>query len=125
LRRLFVFFGASMSAMGIYRQLPHDSPLHLSWCPCRIRDSRVSEFEHKEFFPMHLGTGSIAFVDYNFIVGTVSRLRAELDHIGIENRLYFARKGHREDEIRKHQDRKDRVMEIKLELERLMTRKVA
>ena len=74
---------------------------------------------------MPLGTGSIAFVDYKFISGTVSRLRAELDHIGTANRLYFARKNHRGDEILKHQERKDRVMEIKLELEGLMTRKVA
>jgi hypothetical protein len=74
---------------------------------------------------MQLGTGSIALVDYDSISGTLSRLRAELDHIGVENRSYFGRKRHRDDEIRKHQERKDRVVEIKRELEKLMTRKVA
>ena len=64
-------------------------------------------------------------MDYEFISGTVSRLRAELDDIGAENRLYFGRKSHREDEIVKHQERIDRVIEIKLELEGLMRRKVA
>jgi hypothetical protein len=64
-------------------------------------------------------------MDYKFISGMVSRLRAELDQIGTENRLYFAKKNHREDEIVKHQGRKDRVIEIKVELEGLMTRKVA
>ena len=64
-------------------------------------------------------------MDYNFISGTVSRLRTELGHIGGKNRLYFAKKHHREDEVLKHQGRKDRVMEIKIELEGLMTRKVA
>jgi hypothetical protein len=64
-------------------------------------------------------------MDYKFISGTVFRLRAELDQIATVNRLYFARKNHRENEIVKHQERKDRVMAIKLELEGLMTRKVA
>jgi hypothetical protein len=64
-------------------------------------------------------------VDYKFISDTVSRLRAELDHIGTENRLYFARKKHSEPETLKHRERKDRVIEIKLELESLMTRKAA
>ena len=64
-------------------------------------------------------------MDYKVISGTVSRWRAELDHIGTENRLYFAKKNHREDEILKHQERKDRVIEIKLELESLMMRKIA
>ena len=77
------------------------------------------------FSPVHLGTGSIAFVDYKFISGTVSRLRAELDQIGIENRLYFARKNHRENEVLKHQERKDRVVEIKVELAGLLRRRVA
>jgi hypothetical protein len=64
-------------------------------------------------------------MDYNFISGTVSRLRAELDQIGANNRSYFTKKSHREGEILEHQHRKDRVVEIKLELERLITRKVA
>jgi hypothetical protein len=64
-------------------------------------------------------------VEYNFISGTLSRLRAELDQIGNENRWYFAKKTHTVDEIQKHQKRKERVVEIKLELERLMTRKIA
>jgi len=76
-------------------------------------------------FPAYLEASSIAFMDYKSISGTVSRLRAELDLIGTENRSYFARKNHREDEIAKHQQRKDRVIEIKMELESLMTRKVA
>jgi len=64
-------------------------------------------------------------VDYVFISGTVSRLRFELDEIGNENRLYFTKKSHRQDEIQRHQERIGRVMEIKLELERLMTRRLA
>ena len=77
------------------------------------------------FFPVYLRTGSIAVVEYKFISDTVSRLRAELDQIGTENRLYFARKNHREHEMLRHQERKERVMEIKLELESLMKRKAA
>ena len=64
-------------------------------------------------------------MDYEFISGTVSRLRAELDEIGAENRLYFSSKSHKEEEILKHQKRKERVVEIKLELEGLMRRRVA
>jgi hypothetical protein len=38
-----------------------------------------------------------------------------------ENGLYFARKSHKYNEIRKHQERKGRVVEIKFQLESLMT----
>ena len=64
-------------------------------------------------------------MEYRFISGTIARLRAELEEIGAENRLYFARKSHREGELLSHLERKDRVMEIKAELESLMPRKVA
>jgi hypothetical protein len=74
---------------------------------------------------VYIGSWYIALMDYKFISGTVSRLRAELNHIGTENRLYFARKNHREDEIVRHREREDRVIAIKLELEGLTTRKIA
>ena len=64
-------------------------------------------------------------MDYDSLRRAVSRARADLETIRSENRLYFAKKRHREDEILKHQERKDRVVEIKLELEGLMRRKVA
>ena len=56
---------------------------------------------------------------------TVSRLRAELDQIRNENLTYFSKKNHRQDEMLKHQERKDRVVEIKVELAGLMKRKAA
>ena len=56
---------------------------------------------------------------------TVSRLRAELDQIRNENLTYSSKKNHRQDEMLKHQERKDRVVEIKVELAGLMKRKVA
>ena len=64
-------------------------------------------------------------MEYKFISGTVSRLRAELDQIGIENRVYLSKRNHRQDEVLKHQERNDRVVEIKVELAGLMKRKVA
>jgi len=64
-------------------------------------------------------------MDHAYISRTVARLRAELDQIGLENRFYFTKKHHREGEIRDHQLLRDRVREIKIELERLMTRKIA
>jgi hypothetical protein len=57
--------------------------------------------------------------------GAVSRLRAELDQIQTQNRLYFSKSNHRQDEILKHQERNDRVVEIKVELAGLMRRKAA
>ncbi len=56
---------------------------------------------------------------------TVSRLRAELNQIRNENCAYFSKRNHRQDEMLKHQERKDRVVEIKVELAGLMRRKVA
>jgi len=64
-------------------------------------------------------------VDYVHISRTVARLRAELNQIGLENRFYFMKKNHKEGEVLDHQRRADRVREIKVELERLMTRKIA
>jgi hypothetical protein len=64
-------------------------------------------------------------VDYSYISRTVARLRAELNQIGLENRFYFMKKNHKEGEVLDHQRRADRVREIKVELERLMTRKIA
>jgi hypothetical protein len=57
--------------------------------------------------------------------GAVSRLRAELDQIHTQNRLYFSKRNHRQDEMLKHQERNDRVVEIKVELAGLMKRKAA
>jgi hypothetical protein len=64
-------------------------------------------------------------VDYDNISRTVARLRAELNQIGLENRSYFRKKRHREGEALNQQRRADRVQEIKIELENLMTRKIA
>jgi hypothetical protein len=64
-------------------------------------------------------------VDYAYISSTVARLRAELNQIGLENRLYFTKKHHSEGEILDHQRRADRVQEIKVELESLMIRETA
>jgi hypothetical protein len=57
--------------------------------------------------------------------GAVSRLRAELDQIQTQNRVYFSKRNPRQDEILEHQERNDRVVEIKVELAGLMRRKVA
>jgi hypothetical protein len=64
-------------------------------------------------------------VDYADIARTIARLRAELNQIGVENRLYFVQKKHSELEVQDHQGREDRVREIKSELQRLMPRKIA
>jgi hypothetical protein len=64
-------------------------------------------------------------VDYANISSTVARLRAELNQIGLKNHFYFKQKKHTVDEIHDHQRRTGRVQEIKIELERLMTRKIA
>ena len=64
-------------------------------------------------------------MDYAYISQTVARLRAELKQIALENRFYLARKSHYEAEILDHERRAERVREIKIELERLMTRKIA
>ena len=64
-------------------------------------------------------------MDYSYISRTVARVRAELNQIGIENRFYFTKRHHSEGEILDQQRRADRVQEIKIELENLMTRKIA
>ena len=64
-------------------------------------------------------------MDYAYISRTVARLRAELNQIGIENRFYFTKRHHSESEILDQQRRADRVQEIKIELENLMTQKIA
>ena len=59
-------------------------------------------------------------------LGCTQRFRnAVNDQIGLENRFYFMKKNHKEGEVLDHQRRADRVREIKVELERLMTRKIA
>jgi hypothetical protein len=66
-----------------------------------------------------------SLVDHAYISRAVARLRAELDQIGTENRLYFMKKKHKKGEVLDRQLRVDRVREIVIELERLMTRKIA
>ncbi len=60
-------------------------------------------------------------MNYAYISRTVARLRVELNQIGLENRSYFTKKRHGEGEILDHQLLTDRVQEIKIELEKLMT----
>jgi hypothetical protein len=64
-------------------------------------------------------------LDYDNISRTVARLRAELNQIELENRSYFRKKNHKERETLNQRQRADRVQEIKAELERLMTQKIA
>ena len=64
-------------------------------------------------------------MDSGYISCTVAHLRAKLNQIGIENRFYFTKKHHSEGEILDHQRRAERVQEIKIKLESLMTRKIA
>ena len=65
------------------------------------------------------------FMDYRLLSRKVARMRAELQQIGNENRLYFSTQTHHEAEIERHQARQERVLEIKAELETLMKRKTA
>jgi hypothetical protein len=62
-------------------------------------------------------------VDYDSIAGTVTRLRTELQQIGTENRMHFEKRNHSEEELRRHQRRQDRIVEIKLELENILKKK--
>jgi len=64
-------------------------------------------------------------MDYADVSRIVTSLRAELIRLGIEDRYYFGKKHPRKVEILGHQRRVDRIREIKVELERLMTRKNA
>jgi hypothetical protein len=50
----------------------------------------------------------------------VARLRAELQQIGVENRSYFQMKSHSETQMTFHRKREARIVEIKLELEKLL-----
>jgi hypothetical protein len=59
-------------------------------------------------------------VDYDSIAGTVTRRAAQ---IGTENRMYFEKRNHSEEELRRHQRRQDRIVEIKLELEKMLKKK--
>jgi hypothetical protein len=62
-------------------------------------------------------------VDYDSIAGTVTRLRTELQQIGTENRMHFEKRNRSEEELRRHQRRQDRIVEIKLELENILKKK--
>ena len=64
-------------------------------------------------------------MDYGFIFEKDARLRANLNKIGTENRTYFAQEHHTEFEMAQHQRRRERVVEIKAELEAMMKRKTA
>ena len=64
-------------------------------------------------------------MDYAYISLTVARLRVELNQIGLANRSYFTKTHHSKGEDLDHERRADRVHEIKIELESLMTRKIA
>ena len=64
-------------------------------------------------------------MDYGFISQKIVRLRADLNQIRAENRLYFAKKHHTEFEMTLHQKRRERIMEIKAELEALMKGRTA
>jgi hypothetical protein len=55
----------------------------------------------------------------------MARIREELQEIGNQNRVYFSRKAHHEEEIERHEARQVRVLEIKAELETLLKRKIA
>jgi hypothetical protein len=55
----------------------------------------------------------------------IARLRTDLDQIRAENRLYFTKKHHTEHEMMQHQKRRERIVEIKIELEAMMKRKTA
>jgi hypothetical protein len=66
-----------------------------------------------------------SFMDYGFISEKIARLRADLDQIRADNRLYFANNHHTEYEMMQHQKRRERIVEIKIELEAMMKRKTA
>ena len=59
-------------------------------------------------------------VEYESITRKVALLRDELQKIGVENREYFQHKNHREYETIQHQHRQERIIEIKLELEKML-----
>lgn len=59
-------------------------------------------------------------MEYESIHRKVARLRAELQDIGMENRKYFETKSHSEAQIMLHHGRQERIVEIKLELEKML-----
>jgi hypothetical protein len=64
-------------------------------------------------------------MDYGFISEKIARLRADLNQIRADNRLYFANKHHTEYEMMQHQKRQERLLEIKADLAAMMKRKTA
>ena len=59
-------------------------------------------------------------MDYESTSRKVALLRDELQKIGVENRQYFHHKNHREYEIIQQLHRQERILEIKLELEKML-----
>ena len=64
-------------------------------------------------------------MDYGSLSQKIARLRTDLDQIRAENRLYFTKNHHTEYEMMQHQKRRERIVEIKIELEAMMKRKTA
>jgi hypothetical protein len=64
-------------------------------------------------------------MDYGSLSQKIARLRADLNQIGTENQIYFAKEHHTEYEMTQHQERQERLLEIKADLEALMKRKTA
>jgi hypothetical protein len=64
-------------------------------------------------------------MDFGFLSQKIVRLRADLNQIRAENRLYFTSKYHTEYAMMQHQKRRERIVEIKIELEAMMKRKAA
>jgi hypothetical protein len=64
-------------------------------------------------------------MDYGALSEKIARLRADLNQIRAENRLYFAKKHHTVQEMTQHQKRQERILEIKSELEAMMKGKIA
>jgi hypothetical protein len=64
-------------------------------------------------------------MDYGALSEKIARLRADLNQIRADNRLYFANEHHTEYEMMQHQKRRERIVEIKIELEAMMKRKTA
>ena len=64
-------------------------------------------------------------MDYGALSEKIARLRADLNQIRADNRLYFANTHHTEYEMMQHQKRRERIVEIKIELEAMMKRKTA
>jgi len=63
-------------------------------------------------------------VEYESLSTKIARLRAELDEIGAANRSYFQRKRHSWDERESHLRRRDRIQQIKAELQAALGKRV-